>query len=369
MKKTMLLLLGMLISIPAFSRDFTYTHEGQTLTYTVIDEDAKTCETKRDWDLDDASKKFFGKVIIPSKAKDGETEYEVIGIGNNTFEMATKMTSVTIPNTVVTIDNGAFDGCESLADINIGNAVVSIGNRAFSGCAITAISIPSSVKTLGEYAFSGCEYLQIIYINGPFESLSYPITNCWSLSKIIFSSEEVAKSNEKYFKQFQPYNYKNQVKFYVGNNPYTRSAPEKVIAKMPYSISKDRGDLYWTKSAAGEKQLVNESGKVILTDKYDKIYFMSPAIIVVKNGKYGAISYSGKVLANPIYGSFEGSGTENRLWFANKTTSGYKYVIISQKGTVSATNSFTKSQYNSSTNWLKKQLGYIHNADWSFPAK
>lgn len=45
-QKILLFLLGSLLSLSAMARDFKYTYEGQTLTYTVIDEEAKTCETK-----------------------------------------------------------------------------------------------------------------------------------------------------------------------------------------------------------------------------------------------------------------------------------------------------------------------------------
>lgn len=37
MKKLLLMMLGVLIALPAIALDFTYTYEGQTLTYTVID--------------------------------------------------------------------------------------------------------------------------------------------------------------------------------------------------------------------------------------------------------------------------------------------------------------------------------------------
>ena len=48
MKRLYSLLLSIILSLTyaATARDFTYTYEGQTLTYTVIDEDAKTCATK-----------------------------------------------------------------------------------------------------------------------------------------------------------------------------------------------------------------------------------------------------------------------------------------------------------------------------------
>ena len=46
MKKFLLFMLGVLVALPGIARDFTYEYEGQTLTYTVISESAKTCMTK-----------------------------------------------------------------------------------------------------------------------------------------------------------------------------------------------------------------------------------------------------------------------------------------------------------------------------------
>ncbi|MBP3889669.1 MAG: hypothetical protein J6D01_00500, partial [Muribaculaceae bacterium] len=46
MKQLLFTLLGVLLALPGIARDFTYEYEGQTLTYTVIDEEAKTCRTK-----------------------------------------------------------------------------------------------------------------------------------------------------------------------------------------------------------------------------------------------------------------------------------------------------------------------------------
>lgn len=42
MKKFLLFMLGALMALPGIARDFTYEYEGQTVTYTVLDEDAKT---------------------------------------------------------------------------------------------------------------------------------------------------------------------------------------------------------------------------------------------------------------------------------------------------------------------------------------
>lgn len=111
MRKTLLLLLGVVAALPALARDFTYTYEGQTLTYTVIDEDAKTCETKKGGPI-------TGALVIPSIAKDGDTEYTVTQIANSAFSSLDKLTSVSIPNSVTSIGYGAFSGCSGLKSIS-----------------------------------------------------------------------------------------------------------------------------------------------------------------------------------------------------------------------------------------------------------
>lgn len=88
MNKLLLSLLGALIALPAFARDFTYKYGGKTLTYTVINEAAKTCSTKKGSNYS-AGNKISGELIIPSVAKDGETEYRVTEIGDQSFAICT----------------------------------------------------------------------------------------------------------------------------------------------------------------------------------------------------------------------------------------------------------------------------------------
>ena len=56
-------------------------------------------------------------------------------IGHDAFKDCSRLTSITIPNSVTSIgDYYAFGGCSSLSSVTIGNSVTNIGYQAFYGC-------------------------------------------------------------------------------------------------------------------------------------------------------------------------------------------------------------------------------------------
>ena len=73
----------------------------------------------------------------------------------NYFVSGSKITSVTIPNSVTTIGSSAFSGCSGLTgELTIPNSVTTIGSSAFYYCSgLTSISIPESVTSIGKQAF------------------------------------------------------------------------------------------------------------------------------------------------------------------------------------------------------------------------
>ena len=84
-------------------------------------------------------------------------------IGYNAFQGCTRLTSITIPDSVTTIGSGAFNGCSSLASITIPDSVTNIGDYAFAYCnSLTSITIPDSVMSIGHETFSGCNGLTSI---------------------------------------------------------------------------------------------------------------------------------------------------------------------------------------------------------------
>ena len=181
MKKLLLLFVGVLLALPTLARDFSYTYEGQTLIYTVIDEGAKTCQTKdgyRDYygpfDFKNvAGNQVSGNLVIPSVAKNGATEYTVTSIGEYAF-VGNYLTSVTIPNSVTSIDRYAFQDCnwlnkaefeslEALCKINFGdsyaNPLSQAHNLYLNGEEVTEVVIPESITSIGSFAFAGCSSL------------------------------------------------------------------------------------------------------------------------------------------------------------------------------------------------------------------
>ena len=81
----------------------------------------------------------------------------VISIGQNAFYSCTGLTSCTIGSGVTTIGYDAFNSCDNLTSIDIPSSVISIGQNAFYGCiSLTSIDIPDSVTSIDNYAFYSC---------------------------------------------------------------------------------------------------------------------------------------------------------------------------------------------------------------------
>lgn len=186
MKKFFLLIvLSVLIALSTFARDFKYEYEGQTLTYTVIDEEAKTCKTL-EGSFASAGNKILGDLIIPSIAKDTDTEYTVIELGAHSFYDCDRITSVTIPSTITTIGQRSFSGCTGLTTVTIPNSVTSIGDWAFDWCtSLKSITIGNSVTVIGRYAFCDCGDLTTVIIPNSVTVIDDgAFFRCWRLATV-----------------------------------------------------------------------------------------------------------------------------------------------------------------------------------------
>ena len=91
----------------------------------------------------------------------------VISIGTSAFAWWTSLESVTIPESVTSIGAGAFVSCFDLTEITIPDGVTIIGDDTFYMCSdLRSITIPSTVTCIGKAAFYMCDGLTDVYYTG-----------------------------------------------------------------------------------------------------------------------------------------------------------------------------------------------------------
>ncbi len=111
-------------------------------------------------------------------------------IADNAFYGRSRLTNVSMANSVTSIGDKAFFECKGLKGIVIPNKVTSIGSSAFYGCiGLKSILLPSSITTLGESAFCGCTSLEYITIPSNLTSISdKTFLECKGLTNVVIPS-------------------------------------------------------------------------------------------------------------------------------------------------------------------------------------
>lgn len=126
------------------------TYESVRETY---DEDYYTCG-------------YSGDIIIPSSVIHDGVEYAVTSIGRYAFypdDYESLVTSVTLPNSIVSIDGAAFSYCNKLTSLVIPESVRTISASAFQYCsALQDIKLPEGLDFAGSNPFYGCTSLPVI---------------------------------------------------------------------------------------------------------------------------------------------------------------------------------------------------------------
>ena len=224
MKKNYLFLIALFaLSAQSWAYDFSYTYQGQTLYYNIVDGNAQVTYKNSYYPR---YTNLTGSLTIPSSVTYNGTTYSVTSIGELAFSGCSGLTSVTIPNSVTSIGGSAFADCSGLTSVyytgdvagwcgitfgdnplyyahnlyingslvtdlvipsgvteiknstfdratcltsvTISNSVTSIGNQAFFDCSgLTSVTIGNSVTSIGVQAFYGCSGLTEIHSLNP----------------------------------------------------------------------------------------------------------------------------------------------------------------------------------------------------------
>ena len=132
--------------------------------------------------ITDCDTSASGELVIPSSIEG----YPVTSIGNDAFRECTRLTSVTIPDSVTSIGEGAFYYCYGLTSVTIPDSVTSIGNCAFYNCdGLTSVTIPDSVTSIGDHAFVNCGRLTSVIIGNSVTSIGdYAFCACEALTSV-----------------------------------------------------------------------------------------------------------------------------------------------------------------------------------------
>ncbi len=161
---TFLMLLALLFLLPVSGRMARAEEEGNWSYSVKKDGTAKITAYK-------GSEK---KVELPG-ALGG---YVVTEIGEKVFTNNITVEEVVFADTYQTIGNSAFAGCSSLTAVTFNEGLQYIGNNAFEATKIKTLTIPDSVYHMGRYAFQNCTGLRSLTLgNGITEWEYYYGTN------------------------------------------------------------------------------------------------------------------------------------------------------------------------------------------------
>ena len=134
--------------------------------------------------IQDDSYKELTEVTIPATATLGGKTYQVTAVGNDAFKSCNKLTSLTLPNGLVSIGKYSFYNI-GVKEIVFPTTLKSVGDYAFMYCKMSAISLPDGLESVGSYAFYNMSSLQKVLLPSSVTSIGdYAFFYCQNLSSV-----------------------------------------------------------------------------------------------------------------------------------------------------------------------------------------
>lgn len=123
-------------------------------------------------------------LTIPAAVTYNGKNYPVTEIKGSAFKNNTKITSVTINNSIKVIGDEAFKGCSSLVTVTMPATLDSIGQQAFANTSVTSVTVPYAPK-MGKEIFYWCTKLKNIGFTESLNALPERIfQSCLSLKDV-----------------------------------------------------------------------------------------------------------------------------------------------------------------------------------------
>ena len=107
------------------------------------------------------------------------TKVCVANIVSNTYDTEKECWVIRFDGDVTAISGWAFYECYGLTSITIPDSVISIGHHAFDNCDLMSVTIPASITSIGDSAFASCFNLKSVYCKAITPPTALPLDNDW----------------------------------------------------------------------------------------------------------------------------------------------------------------------------------------------
>ncbi len=116
----------------------------------------------------------------------------VTTLGAKLFQGCSKLTSVKLPAALVSVPSNMFAYCRQLAHLDLPETVVSIGESAFYNCSsLSDMVLPDSVSYIGEHAFDSDQVLSSVTMGSGLTAIApYAFCGCPALETVNFEEVE-----------------------------------------------------------------------------------------------------------------------------------------------------------------------------------
>jgi len=193
MKKILFILVAIVFALNLSSKaeDFSAVNsEGDTIYYNIISpyyaysQVEVTFKDSNEYAYND---EYVGAIAIPDSVLYDGNYYYVSKIGDRAFYYCTRLTSVTIPNSVTQIGDLTFYNCYGLVSVTIPNHIYMIPFNTFYNCtSLQSITLPENLIYLNSEAFYGCSSLTSITIPHNVRNISASAFEyCTNLTSVI----------------------------------------------------------------------------------------------------------------------------------------------------------------------------------------